>query len=394
MPDNRLDIAPLPPASDIAALLGRSAPVPGRGVVRATAALARAMRQRGVWVGLGSVMDALKAAALVGPENEADLRQALAANLTASHHELELFNVLFDRLFLGRETAENDLPPPVDRRGALSLALTGDEGRDGPRPKMSPYSPAEVLARTDLSKLADPEAAEAIRLLTARLADLLSRPSRRRRPGRGRERIDFRRTFRRSLSYGGEPLELVASRRRERPLRLVLLLDVSGSMDVQARFMVAFAKAWLTARPDKVEVFAFSTRLTRLTRLLADRPLAAALEEIGRLMPEWSGGTRIGASLRELLTGSGRGLVSSSSVVAVFSDGWDRGDIPLLEREMAHLARRARRVVWLNPLMGHPEYEPTCAGMQAALPFVERLIPAHSVRALVRAGRIIEEALV
>ncbi|MBW2617897.1 MAG: VWA domain-containing protein, partial [Deltaproteobacteria bacterium] len=343
-------IEPLPPLSEIEALITPPQQASGRGLVRAVIVLSQALRARGVGVGLASVLDALKAAELVGPASPQDLRQALAAALTATPAEREVFDDLFDRFFfgLGREEAG---------RGEEERAKEG----------FTPYSPVEVLAARDLRRLVGQEAERATALLDERLAALLARPSRRLRPGPKGRRLDFRRTWRRSLSGGGEIIDLAWARRRERRRRLILLLDVSGSMDPHACFLIAFARAWLAALPGRVEVMAFSTRLKRLTPLLAGRPLQKALEVISRFMPEWSGGTRIGACLAELLAGPDRGLVSSSSVAAILSDGWDQGDIPLLERQMARLSGRARRVVWLNPLAGSPGYEPLCSGMQARL---------------------------
>lgn len=391
-PTTPAELTPLPPEDELAGLMSDPSAALGRGLVKAAAALTLALRRSGSTVGLGSLMDALRAVDFIGPADDMDLRQALAANLTASRAELETFNRLFDRYFLGLEDREPPLPPTeTGRHGALAPV----PGRypAGEDERTSPYSPAEVLATRDLRDLAGDEEKLVQQRLIRQLTRLLNRPSRRRRPGRGGNRIDFRRTLRRSLSLGGEPLVLVPSRRRERPRRLLLLLDVSGSMDVSTRTMIHFAKAWLRARPGKVEVYAFSTRLRRLTRIMTDRPLSAALEEIGRLMPEWSGGTRIGGSLAELLSEGSFGPVSSSTVTAIWSDGWDRGDIDLLERQMARLARRSRRVAWLNPLMGDPQYQPICAGMRAALPYVDRLIPAHSLETLLDAGRILEQTL-
>jgi len=374
-------IEPLPPPSEIEALIAPAQQASGRGLVRAVIVLSQALRARGVGVGLASVLDALKAAELVGPASPQDLRQALAAAMTATPAEREVFDDLFDRFFfgLGREEAGWDQP--------VGLGLEAGRGEEErAEESFTPYSPVEVLAARDLRRLAGQEAERAAALLDERLAALLARPSRRLRPGPKGRRLDFRRTWRRSLSGGGEIIDLAWARPREKRRRLILLLDVSGSMDTHARFLIAFARAWLAALPGRVEVLAFSTRLKRLTPLLAGRPLYQALEVISRFMPEWSGGTRIGACLAELLAGPGRGLVSSSSVTAIFSDGWDRGDIPLLERQMARLSGRARRIVWLNPLAGSPGYEPVCSGMRACLDQVDLFLPAGNVDDLTSAA--------
>jgi len=388
-----LRLEPLPPAEEIEALLG-GRPAAGRGLVRASLALAEGLRRDGVAVGLDRVLDGLRSMALVGPNSSADLRRALACNLVASPEEEALFDRLFDRLFLGREAEWSGPDQARPRTASLGWSLGLVETAETPRDRAAPYSPEEVLGRRDLRRLVGQEADRALALLEERLAELLSRPSRRRRPGGRRGRLDFRRTWRLSLSAGGEIVRLAHSRPRTRRRRLVLLLDVSGSMDAHARFLLLFARSWLRAMPGRVEVFAFSTGLKRLTPLLARPSLEAALDEISRLMPEWSGGTRIGASLAQLNLGPWRGLLGSSTVAVIYSDGWDRGDIPLLGRQMARLARAVRAVVWLNPLAGCPDYQPLCAGMRSALPHLDRLLPAHDVASLIDGSRLVEEMLV
>jgi len=385
----------LPPVDTAPIPSGRRRPAPGQGLVAATAALSRALQESGIKVGLRGLLDALRAAALVGPESGPDLRRALAANLVASPQEEQIFNRLFDRLFLGLEEEPQEPetgPGPQLKPQPLSLVKPAGQD-DDLSAALTPYSPEEVLAHKDLRQMSQAEIDQVFQLLAQRLAQLLVRPSRRFRPRGRRARIDFRRTWRQSLPLGGEILRLAHARRRIKLRRLIFLLDVSGSMENHTRSLLLFARAWLKARPGKVEVLAFSTRLKRLTPLLADLPWPSALDKIGRLMPEWSGGTRIGQALKELLAGFGRGLVGPSSLVVVASDGWDRGQIDLLKRQMARLKRRARRVIWLNPLMGAPDYEPLCAGMRAALPHLDRLLPAHSLDSLVKASDVLQEAL-
>jgi len=371
-------------------------PISGQGLAAATATLARALKESGSRVGLKGLLDALRAAALVGVESEQDLRFALKANLVASQDEAEIFDRLFDRIFLRGEAEKGPRGIAPEAAGLGASCLIPETGREEPEGTLplSPSSPAEVLFQRDLRHLAEGEAEPALAVLDSLLAGMLTRPSRRLKPGGRRGRVDFRRSWRQSISLGGEIFSLPRLKPRIKNRRLVLMLDVSGSMEIHTRFLLHFARLWLKARPGQVEVFAFSTRLRRLTGLLADRSLEAALGEIGRVMPEWAGGTRIGQAVQELLTGPGRGAVNSSTVVAVVSDGWDRGDIPFLKRQMERLSFRARRVVWLNPLLATPGYEPLCAGMAAALPHVDRFLPAHSVESLIQAAETFKEMLV
>ena len=366
-------------------------PLPtGRGLARAVTGLAGELRARGVGIGSRGVMDSLRSAALVGPGSAPDLRRALAANLTHSPEEKEIFDHLFDLHILGRQSGTEPetlvLPGAWPEQISLSPVRRAGEEDDQGR-KLSPYSPVEVLGKKDLREIGPGRFGPYEDLLIRRMEALLTHSSRRRRPGQRKRRVDFRRTFRRSLDSGGEILELARSGPKPKQRRLILLLDVSGSMTAHTRFMLLFARIWLKARPRLVEVFAFSTRLRRLTPLRTDRTWERSLAEIGRLMPEWSGGTRIGQALAQLLSGRGRGVVGPSSLVTLVSDGWDRGDTELLRRQMARLARKAWRVVWLNPLLGSPGYEPLCAGMKTALEHLDLFLPAHSADSLVAAGR-------
>ena len=380
----------LPPPRELEALLGDAAPPSGQGLAGSVAALAHGLRARGVGIGQKSVLDSLRAAALIGPGDPGDLKLALAANLTASREEERIFEELFEILLRGRgslvpaEEAPGQGPSPTP--APAPLGLVSQERAQERQRSLNPYSPLEVLSAKSLKDLQEDQFRTVEALLSLRLEEILQKKSRRRRPGKG-ARVDFRRTLRRSIALGGEIMELAHTRPRIKERELILLLDVSGSMDAHTRFMLLLSRLWLKARPGKVQVLAFSTRLRRLTQILADRPWATALAELTGLMPEWSGGTRIGAALAQLLGGRGRVHVGPLSVVVIISDGWDRGDIGLLERQMQRLRRKARRVVWLNPLLGSPGYQPVCAGMSAALDSLDLFLPVRTTADLLSAGQ-------
>ena len=210
------------------------------------------------------------------------------------------------------------------------------------------------------------------------------RPSRRRRPApAGRGELDLRRTVRRSLRTGGEVLSRATVQAGERPRRLVLLLDVSGSMEPYARSLARFAHAAVAGRRrGQVEAFAVGTRVTRLTRELTTHDPDAALRRAAEAVADWSGGTRLGEGLRRFNDRWGvRGLGRGATVV-ILSDGWDRGDPALLGAEMARLRRVAHRIVWVNPLKASPGYAPLAGGMAAALPHVDEFVEGHSVASL------------
>jgi uncharacterized protein with von Willebrand factor type A (vWA) domain len=198
---------------------------------------------------------------------------------------------------------------------------------------------------------------------------------------RGGGAIDLRRVVRNNMGYGGELLDLPRRRRKDKQRPLTLICDVSGSMERYTRMLLHFIHSLATG-PEQVEAFLFATRLTRVTGHLAHRGVDEAVTEVSRAVPDWAGGTRIGEALKAFNFRWARRVLGWGSVVLVISDGWDRGEPELLRREIARLQRSSYRLVWLNPLLGSPTYEPLTRGMQAALPFVDDLLPVHNLASL------------
>jgi uncharacterized protein len=227
------------------------------------------------------------------------------------------------------------------------------------------------------------------------IALLAPRVATRRTPRRmrgGAERIDVRRTVRTMLHDGGEPGLLVYDRRREKPRRLVLLIDVSGSMSPYADVLLRFAHAAVRVSSARTEVFTVSTRLTRVTRQLRMRDPDLALRAAGRAIPDWSGGTRLGESLRAFLDRWGQRGTARRAVVVLASDGWERGDADLLGEQMARLERLAHRIVWINPHRGKEGFAPATGGMLAALPHIDELVAGHNFDALRSVAEVISRA--
>jgi uncharacterized protein with von Willebrand factor type A (vWA) domain len=219
------------------------------------------------------------------------------------------------------------------------------------------------------------------RLIAAIAEQRPLRASRRRRPDPRGDRLDMRKLIRQSLRTGGDPVDRPYRARKAVPRKLVVLCDVSGSMDAYARALLLFLHA-VVGTGRGVEAFGFGTRLTRLTPDLATRDPEAALARATATAIDWGSGTRIGVSLKEFNDVYGRRALSRGAVVVIVSDGWDRDDPALLTREMARIARAAYAVVWVNPLKGNPEYQPLAGGMRTALPFVDRFLPGHNLRSL------------
>jgi uncharacterized protein with von Willebrand factor type A (vWA) domain len=316
----------------------------------------------------------------------------------AEPDDLPRYDAVFDAWFRGRAAQAAGPPRAGSPARVVQLRPLGADDRqadepaaDDPDVLRTAASDAEVLRHRDVTGLTDEEREE-INALVAMLAPRVgSRATRRRRPG-GRDAIDISRTVRAMVRDGGEPATLARRRPRRKPRRLVLLLDVSGSMAPYADVLLRFAHAAVRVAPARTEVFTVSTRLTRVTRQLRLRDPELALATAGTAVPDWSGGTRLGDSLRAFLDLWGQRGTARGAVVVVASDGWERGDAALLAEQMGRLARLAHRVVWVNPHRGKEGFAPLTAGMVAALPHCDDLLAGHTLDALHRLAEVIAHA--
>ena len=334
-----------------------------------------------------------------------EVRLGLKSLLAGRKEEWERFDDLFEAYWVGRGRARrrpaapltdsrsptppgpwrNHLaPPPAGRaeRARPPGAHGPDDDDETPGTGRVVASRRSTLARTDLRHLADPaELGEAERL-AARLARAMRhRISRRYRNAHRAPRLDLRRTVRRNLGRGGEPIDLVRRRRRDRPVRIVVLLDVSGSMERYSRFFLQFVKGLVGSWAES-DAWVFHTRLVRVTEALRDHDPVRAMSRLALLAQGFGGGTRIAESLAAFNDRYAKAALNSRSVVMILSDGYDTGDASAMSREMRRLRRRARRIVWLNPLLGWRDYEPVSRAMAAALPHVDCFAPAHTLEAL------------
>jgi uncharacterized protein with von Willebrand factor type A (vWA) domain len=345
---------------------------------------AHALRAAGLRVGSGQVVSFSRALALLDVARPSDVYWAGRVCLVSRREDLEGFDRVFRAYFLGMgwsPTAEPPAPPVPLPGGAVPVLTARGQGSPSRSRGGVRASDVEVLRRKRFDRLS-PEELETLRALVRRLAPALPvRRCRRRRPAPSGDRLDLRRTLRRALRTQGEVLRHVRRARRTRRRRLVLLLDVSGSMAPYSRALVEFAHAAARGARE-VEVFCFGTRISRVTEALRHRHPDRALEEAARAVADWEGGTRIGESIRRFLGEWGRRGIARGAVVVICSDGLERGDPDLLGAQMARLARLARRIVWVNPLRGDPRYEPLARGMRAALPHVDVFVPGHDLASL------------
>ncbi|MFN8639753.1 MAG: VWA domain-containing protein [Dehalococcoidia bacterium] len=358
------------------------------------------LRLAGIHVTVGSTIEAARALEVVDLRRPDDVRAALAATLLSEAAARPLFDALFRVFWSLLAPPPAILPPAGALGGSRSVdgpaarqeqrTLTGDGAGAGTRSvtrgQPRSYSDADMVTSRDFSTLRGDELREVrrlIRVLARRLSTAVSRHSTAHR--RGRE-VDLRRSLRLAARHGGEVRELERRHRVPRRTDLVVLADVSGSMDVYAQFLVQFVYA-LQQELRGVSTFVFSTRLFEVTPMLRARSFEEALRLVEERVDGWSGGTQIGRSLADFNRRFARDRVHRNTIVVIVSDGWDRGESESLRREMAALARRARRVIWLNPLLGQEGYEPLTRGMSAALPFCDDFMPVHSVDSLAAFGR-------
>jgi uncharacterized protein with von Willebrand factor type A (vWA) domain len=359
----------------------------------------RLLRERGLPVTPAASIDATRVLEWIDLADRFDLYFAFRTLLATRRRDQPVFDASFaewwaDASGLGAEgehARRRERPP--DRRAqdpgeggggvALSRWLTAGHAPDDDRatPVAAP-SPNESRSRKNFSTFDAADLPEIERLTASIARRINARRSRRWKPAHGGAgtRVDLRRTIRLSLKTGGDIVELARRERKRRRTKLVTLCDVSGSMDLYSRFLLQFLYALQHAFA-RVETFAFSTKLARITEALARGEYRAALDALAREETGWSGGTRIGASVAELVARWPR-LIDRRTVVIVLSDGWDTGEPQVLADALRVVHRRAGRVIWLNPLLGNPAYRPLTRGMQAALPHVDVFAPAHNLTSL------------
>jgi uncharacterized protein with von Willebrand factor type A (vWA) domain len=361
--------------------------------------LAAALRGLGVRVGVGEVLAAHRALAAVDAGSREQAFYALRATLCSSRSDREAFPVAFAAVFGSGAEPPRDDPfaalGTIERDALPRVAVPAATVERAPvdvEAVPAAWSEEELLRAKDFAAYTDAERAAARRLLARLALRGPTRLSRRTRPARHRgHRPDLRTTTRASLRQGGELLERRWRRPTLRPRRVVLVLDISGSMTPYARMLLQYVQASVAGRA-RVEAFAFGTHLTRVTRELAGRDPDVALRRAGERVTDWSGGTRIGASLATLNREHGR-RIGRGAFVVLLSDGWDRGDPDELAAELGRLRRTAHRLVWLNPLAADPRYEPLTRGMRAAMPHLDRLLPGNSIASLEQLADLMEGEL-
>ena len=374
-------------------------PVDGEVLLANVARFGRLLRRAGMAVDGDQTALFARTLGILGFHRREDVRAAGRTVFVRRREDLRLFDAAFD-LFWRRRAGPTGMSDRLPRlRQTERRERPADPAADGPSPdddeslaavRPGAASLAEELRTADFATLTPDEARDAQAMLEALRPRLPRRRARRSGLARSGHRPAARAMLRHALGTGGEALHWRWLRRTERPRPIVLVCDISGSMERYSRFMLRFAHA-LQRSGAPLEVFVFGTRLTRITRQLRVRSPDAALRLVAERVVDWSGGTRIGDSLHELNRRWVRRTIRSAAIVLLVSDGWERGDPAVLAREMATLRRSCHRLLWIDPLAARPGFEPSTVGLQAALPHIDELIPAASVASLEElAGRLVK----
>lgn len=377
-------------------------PAPGN-LLRNCVLFGRMLRALGVEIRPTQMVDLVDSLNHIDIGRRADFKHSARAILIGRQEHLALFDQAFDLFWQARADgtlADIDLGSLLQKRqqkAELQViserpSSSDDEGdAEEPEPqidKILTYSDQEILRAKDFGELDEDELASVQRMMQAMNWKLEPRRTRRMiRQPKG-SWLDLRRTMRQNLRHGGELLHLARKDRKRKRRPVVVICDISGSMERYSRVLLQFIYV-VTSRLDRVESFVFSTRLTRITRQLRTRHIDQALTEAAAQITDWAGGTRIGESLKSFNYQWGRRVLNQGAVVLIISDGWDRGDVTLLGREMDRLHRSCHRLIWLNPLLGAADYEPLVRGIQAALPHIDDFLPVHNLNSLEQLAEVL-----
>lgn len=351
----------------------------------------RFVRAEGLSAGIKESVDALEVARMVGIDDREQLKIGLRSVLCSSKEEWDRFDDLFwlfwrdvDTNAEKRPGANGSKERKETPKGAVTSLLgnssTGKATEDGGKIVVG-ASRGEHLKKADFAQVTQNDLAELEKIAVQLLKRMSLRVSRRLKIMKAGRQVDLRRTIRKNISRGGDPIDLSFKDRKLQQSRLVMLLDVSGSMNPYSLFLLRFAYA-LQKHFRKVNTFLFSTRLTDITPLLRSRDLRQSLQALAQESAGWSSGTQIGESLREFNLHHARRLLTRDSIFIILSDGWDTGDPEMLGAELAAIKARVKKLIWLNPLLGMQDYQPVTRGMSAALPHIDVFAPGHNLQSL------------
>lgn len=360
----------------------------------------RVLRNSGIDVTPRQINDLVAALTFIDIGRKTDFHATARTVLVHRREDFQVFDRAFqlywrrhDFTYASRQDREAFDPnrPTVETIQSVSVMSANAQGTEDagaealPEVPVLTYSPHEILRKKDFASFTREELDQAKRFMKEMTWEVSERATRRKMPG-GREYFDARAMLRQSVRYGGEVFDMAWKQTRFKPRQLIALCDISGSMENYSRILLHFMHT-LEAAHVRVEAFTFSTRLSRITRQLRVKNVDAALRAVTWAVDDWAGGTRIGEALRTFNFKWSRRVLQAGAVVIIISDGWDRGDPKLLEQELVRLKRNVYRVIWLNPLIATPGFEPLTRGLQAALPLVDDFLPIHNLDSLTSLAR-------
>ena len=364
------------------------------------------LRDSGVSVSLPAVLDTLKGLPLINISALQEFKTLLRANLIHRKQDIATFNRLFQEYWLPRNRlvrnilSEENIHPTEEQNSIVSHHLENISDRRSPEQpesrsaqpwalRYSPQSLLKISAGQELQLIESGALYEALCVLLKPLNNRLSR--RYRYTIRGRE-ISLRRILRKNMQFGGELIFLDFKRRKVKRRRVLFFCDVSGSMDIYTRMILQFVHA-LHRIDRRTEIFFFSNEIYRATFHFDVSDVNSAISRIPELTSNWGGGTRIGHCLQIFNESYAKRMLSTRDIVIIFSDGWDRGEIDVLETQVTRLKRKTYKIIWLNPLMGSADYQPICQGMRTALPYVDSFLPMGNLRDLQHLGCMLEKMI-
>ncbi|MBZ5858333.1 vWA domain-containing protein [Flavihumibacter profundi] len=369
-------------------------------ITQSIVAFAQFARSHGMNVGLLEAQDALLAADAGLLSSRTHFKSALKTIMCKSPEEARIFEKIFllywdtNPIDLQSRKSKTSILGMVEKKTNASLVMLGrgkPEAEETEAKNVSGANETERLKTTDLAKISEMDAAQLEDLSRKLFREMAIRMRRRMKESQKKGPVYLRRTIRKSIPFGGEPLELFRRSKKAKKQRLIVLLDVSGSMDKYSHYLLRFICA-LREQFRQLEAFIFSTSLLRVTRALQFSRIDLVLATIGSQAENWSGGTRIGACLQEFTDKYGKQLLNGSPTVLVLSDGLDTGQPEQVSKAMRSIHLRAKRIIWLNPLKGMKGYEPTARGMKAALPAIDEFRPAHNLKSLLELENILQDA--
>lgn len=371
----------------------------GKALVHNLVLFGRLLRGLGLDVNPGRVIDLTNALNHINIGQKQDFYHTARSLLVHKREDIPLFDQAFELFwrkhgmdamldigdlftFRPRSGKPIIIPPPLNEGSNDGGSEEDDDGEPQTVIEVTrTYSNRERLFHKDFGEMTADEEAAIKQFMGELVWELGTRRTRRSRPGRGTQ-LDLRRSLRQNLRYGGELIEWPTRERKSKPRPLVVIADISGSMERYTRLLLHFIYSLAEGLTNQVEAFVFSTRLTRITRQIRGKDIDWVLHEVGHVVTDWAGGTRIGESLKAFNYDWARRVTGRGAVVLVISDGWDRGDPTLLSEEIERLQRNCYRLIWLNPLLGSPRYEPLTRGIQAALPYIDDFLPVHNLASL------------